>query len=714
MSEQTEILIIDDDRLHQAYLERILRPLCLSVLAVSSGEEALGLIPTRDLALVIMDVSMPGIDGFTTAERIRGFEASRQLPIIFVTGVSTDDSCIFRGYELGAVDYLIKPVEPQVLTRKVRVFVELHKKQRALEETTRKLERTIARLKRSREALTKSEERYRIIADYNYDLETWIGPDEQMLYVSLSCERITGYPPEKFMEDPHFMDQIIHKDDLTLWKQNMEYETIQDDQTFDFRIFRKDGRMRWLSQVNRKVFGYKGEPLGVRCSMSDITHRKQMEIQLRHQALHDPLTGLANRTFCLERVRQALERIKRRENYYFALVFIDLDRFKVINDSFGHSFGDKLLIEVGERLVRCVRGLDTVSRFGGDEFVILLEELVLPREAIRIVNRMREALHEPFYIDSQEMLITASFGIVLKPSEVKNADALLQNANIAMYRAKKVGRDRLKVFNTKMLEQAVQLMALETDLRRAIANREFFLVYQPIYTMSEGRLAGFEALVRWQHPERGLIGPGEFIPVAEETGFIVELGLWVLEEACRTLSGWLAFEGQNGLTMSVNISARQFSQSDLVDQVKRILTTTGVPSRAVKLEITETTIMENADSAVDKLNRLKALGVGLSVDDFGTGYSSISYLYRFPLDTLKIDLSFVKMIDVAPENREIVKGIINLAHSLKLNVVAEGVERPVHREILASLDCDYAQGFLFSRPIGECDVPALFGLPAGA
>lgn len=550
------------------------------------------------------------------------------------------------------------------------------------------------------EATRASEERYRTIADYNYDWESWIGPDRSLLYVSPSCERITGYPPALFLQDPAFIERLIHQDDLPLWKDYMGDETRVEGDAMDFRIFRRDGRMRWVSQVSRRVYDQQGKHLGLRASMRDITDRKFMEKQLEYESLHDPLTGLPNRVLCLDRIKRAMDRSKRRDNYFYAVVFMDLDRFKIINDSLGHSVGDWLLVETSERLLKGVRELDTVSRFGGDEFILLLEDLTMPREAIRIIRRIQRILAEPFVLQDHEIKVTASFGLVLSPTGYAKAEDLLQHANIAMHRVKETGRGHMKVFTSRMLEMAIQRMTLESEVRRAIAAGEFFLEFQPIVDLPTGRPVGFETLIRWNHPQRGLVPPGEFIPTAEETGLILDLGAWVLRQSCLTLARWTRELPQaRDLFVSVNISGRQFTAVDLVEQVRKILDETGIPARCLKLEITETSIMERAESSVEKLTRLRQLGVTLSVDDFGTGYSSLSYLQRFPLDVLKIDLSFVRGIDHSQENLEIVRAIINLAHNLGLKVVAEGMERDSQREALLALGCEFGQGYMFARPM---------------
>jgi diguanylate cyclase (GGDEF)-like protein/PAS domain S-box-containing protein len=698
--EKIDVLVVDDERINLKLMKGILADMGLNIVTASSGEETLQHAEEHDFAVVLLDVMMPGLDGFATAELLRGREKTCFVPIIFVTAISVEQHHVFQGYETGAVDYLIKPVEPEILKSKVRVFVDLHRQKKALEEATRRLKHTVEELSASKAALETSEQRYRTVADYNYDWETWIDPRGRFVYVSPSCERISGYPPEKFIANPRFIEGLIHKDDLTAWRQFMDAGRDDEDDSLDFRLFASDTRLRWINQVKRPVQDTDGTFLGFRCSLRDITDRKRMELELRHQALHDPLTGIANRTLCLDRIRQALVRAKRAQRSNFAVIFLDIDRFKVVNDSLGHPFGDKLLVEVARRLSGCVRAMDTVSRFGGDEYVIFLEDLDSNREAVRILKRIRDVMREPFLIDEHEIVTTVSLGIALGDAANTRPEDLIQASNIAMYQAKASGRNRFRVFNTSMREQAARQLTVENDLRRALARGEFALHYQPIVSLKDGGLVGFEALVRWNHPDRGLVSPGEFIPVAEETGLIVDLGHWVLDEACSVMSRWrkTVLNG-NPATLAVNISGRQFAKPDFVDRVKGVLARTKLDPSLLKLEITETAVMDDARSSAHQISRLKDLGLLLSIDDFGTGYSSMSYLQKFPLDMLKIDLSFVKKLDAAPENIEIVRAIIHLAHSLNLKVVAEGIERKEQQGILYSLQCEFGQGYLFSKPL---------------
>jgi len=483
----------------------------------------------------------------------------------------------------------------------------------------------------------------------------------------------------------------------------------------EVRMLRRDGTPIWASLSAQLIRDPEGRVRYIEGTLVDITLRKKMEDELRHQALHDPLTGLANRVLCTDRIWRALERGKRREQYQFCVLFVDLDRFKVINDCLGHRFGDRLLMEIARRLRECVRDLDTVSRFGGDEFIVLLEELESPRTAMRVVKRIRQSMRTPFACDGHEVRVSASIGIVLGPGAGQSPEDLIQRANVAMHRSKESGRDRFKVFTPGMLDRATLRLTLENDMERAMREGEFFLEYQPIVSMDgAARLYALEALVRWRHPDRGLLPPGEFIPVAEDSGQIAALGMWVLREACRTFALWRqTVPGGREVLLSVNVSGRQFAQADLVSRVLDVLDEAGLPPDRLKLEITEAAIMQNAEMAIDKLSALRARGVRISVDDFGTGYSSMSYLQRLPLDTLKIDLSFVRDMDESVENREIVRAIINLAHSLGLEVIAEGVERARHQQALEELRCEYFQGYYYSRPLDPAGVAGFVSGLAG-
>ncbi len=444
---------------------------------------------------------------------------------------------------------------------------------------------------------------------------------------------------------------------------------------------------------------------GISAIFFDITERKQLEEQLLFRALHDPLTGLANRTLCLDRIAQANERALRKDGVQFAIVFIDLDRFKMVNDSLGHEAGDLLLREVAQRLLACTRKIDTVCRYGGDEFILVLEELS-PAQVMQTIKRIRKSLLVSMGIGNQNFQIEASFGVAYAPVPDNQPEDLLRNANIALHSAKQRGRNLVVVYRPKMHKTAIQTLSLQSDMRRGLDAGEFFLVYQPLVCLATNRLSGFEALMRWEHPQRGMIRPVEFIPLAEKSGLIFELGQFAVARACKDMAALLrAQSGAEGLTVSVNISPRQFSRWGLAEQIEQALADNGLPPPALVLEITESSIMKYPEASANTLARLKEKGMGIAIDDFGTGYSSMSALQKLPLDRLKIDMSFVRRIMESDEDREIIRAIITLARSLRLKTVAEGIETSEQRQALKKMGCDLGQGYLFSRPMPLAEVP---------
>jgi diguanylate cyclase (GGDEF)-like protein len=444
------------------------------------------------------------------------------------------------------------------------------------------------------------------------------------------------------------------------------------------------------------LFDEDGRPRGAIGATLDITERKRAEEQVRTLAYHDGLTGLPNRLVFQDRLALAVAQAHRRGKG-LAVLFLDLDRFKVINDSLGHSVGDLLIREVAVRLRSCLRVGDTVARLGGDEFTLLLPDVEDAMDTVRVANKALEIIRMPFDIDGRELFVTASMGISLYPGDGHDPETLVKNADAAMYRAKEQGRDTYQLYTPALNATALERLALESSLRKALAQDELLLHYQPILDVATRRVHGLEALLRWRHPELGLVSPGEFIPLAELTGLILPMGPWVLRTACAQTRAWQ--ERQPGLRIAVNLSARQFQEPGLVSHVTAALEETGLEPRYLQLEITETNAMHHAQTAIQTLRELKALGVGLSIDDFGTGYSSLSYLKRFPIDTLKIDQSFIRDIGTDPDDAAIASAIIALAHTLKLSVVAEGVETPEQLSFLSRYGCDRTQGYLFSPPL---------------
>lgn len=548
--------------------------------------------------------------------------------------------------------------------------------------------------------------RFDVLAEHLTDWESWEAPDGTLQFITPACEHITGFGRDAFITNPRFLEGIIHPEDMHLWQRHrQQIEGASHKAEVEIRIRTAKGNERWLRCTSRRLHLADGTFAGIRFSGRDVTDRHMVLSQLQHQAWHDPLTGLPNRSLCIDRLGRALYRVTRTPGMLCAIAYIDIDRFKSVNDTLGNAAGDIVLREVARRLGTMTRSIDTVARVGGDEYVVLLEDITSEEEARLIIQRVSEAFAAPFILRSRELALSASMGMVV--AKGGGADEILRNAAIAMATAKERG-STIAAFHPSMLEPALDRMQLEIDLPRALDHQEFFLAYQPICNTHTRRVTGFEALVRWQHPERGIIPPDVFIPLAEGTGHIQRLGQWVLNEACISMARWQqehpAFEDA---IMHVNLSARQLSEPGLVEYVARTLRETGLPAHALKLEVTETMLMDNPEYAKLVLQRLRELGIGICIDDFGTGYSSLSYLQQFPIDTLKVDRSFVRRMTSQPGHHKIVQAVVALAHSLGLGVVAEGVEEEEQRIMLMGLACESAQGFLFSRPVPGEAVPPL-------
>lgn len=553
-----------------------------------------------------------------------------------------------------------------------------------------------------------SDRRLRLVTENALDIIMVLAGDGRIQYISPSVRRVLGYEPEERIGRAAF--ELIHVDDVL----DVEGAFIQmlgspgPGQPIEFRHAHRDGSWRMLEAVPNNLIS---DPAvgAIVITLRDVTDRRLAEEALRvsqerlaHEALHDALTGLPNRAYFMDRLDECIARAHRRKDDLFAVLFLDLDRFKVVNDSLGHLTGDLLLTAIARRLETCLRPGDSVARLGGDEFTILLDHLEQPDDAMRVADRVEQSLAEPFNLNGHEVYTGASVGIALSTSGYARAEDCLRDADTAMYRAKSKGRGRYEVFDRSMHQHAVSLLQLETDLRRAIGRGELFLQYQPIVCLQDECLAGFEALLRWKHPEKGIVMPETFIALAEETGLILPIGSWVIGEACRQVRHWRnTLPMSEDLSVSVNLSARQFEQPDLVERVADALQECGLDGSALKLEITETVLMANAEASNNVLSRLRKLGVQVQVDDFGTGYSSLSYLHRFKIDTLKIDRSFVGGLAGEGEPLEIVRSIITLGRNLGVAIVAEGVETIAQLDTLRDLGCEYVQGYLFAHPLNE-------------
>ena len=681
------LLVVDDDLKILDVVSQRLRQNGHRITATADGNQVLELIKTSDIDLILMDVQMPHCSGLEILRTIRRMYSPTELPVIMVTGRQQSKDVV-EALELGANDYVTKPIDFPVIVARIQ---------------------TQLIQKRMEQALHDSEERYALAARGAKDgLWDWNLRD-QRLYFSPQWAKMLGYDKDEIKDTLEEWLSRVHPADVDHVKRDialhLKGETAQYEN--EHRMLHKDGTYHWMLSRGLVFQDASGKAIRMAGSQTDITVGK----------VADALTGLPNRILFMDRLVRAIERSKRQENSLFAVLFLDLDRFKVINDSLGHLVGDQLLIAIARRLEGCLRTQDTVAHFagtftfarlGGDEFTILLEGLHHFSDATRVAERIQSELAQPFHLLGHELFTSVSIGITFSNLGYSHPEDLLRDADTAMYRAKARGKACYEMFDKAMRERAMARLQLETDLRKALDRQELRLHYQLIVSLETGRVAGFEALVRWQHPVAGLLMPSEFISVAEETGLIIPIGHWVLHEACTRMQAWQAnYLLDSSIRISVNLSGRQFAEPDLARKVEEILSETGLDPNRLKLEITESTIMENAEVVTSVIAKLKSLNIQLDLDDFGTGYSSLSYLYRFPVSTLKIDRSFVERIGQDGENSSIIAAMIDLAHNLGMDVIAEGVETKEQQNQLKALGCEYGQGFLFSQGLDDNNVMAL-------
>ena len=564
----------------------------------------------------------------------------------------------------------------------------------------------VKELKQKIKDLETREERYSLIAQSaNNGIWDW-DLCANKIFFDARWSELLGENDTELVENTNYWTDRIHPDDLELFRAEVEANMIGWTSQFrnEHRLLHRDGSYRWVLVRGLSARDKEDKAYRLAGSITDITDSKGAEQQLLHNAFHDVLTGLPNRALFMDRLKRSLNRAKHRNEYLFAALFLDLDRFKVINDSLGHQVGDELLVGIARRLEKCMRPGDMIARLGGDEFAVIIDNLKTADDATQAAERLHQEMSVPYLLSGREVYASASIGIALSHAQHETAEDFLRAADTAMYHAKNRGRGCVELFDTEMHARAVGQLQIETDLRRALQREEFRTFYQPIVSTETRQVRGFEALVRWQHPEHGLMAPIKFIQVAEDTGLIIPIDQWVLREACTQLRLWQQEFPMNPLlSVSVNLSGKQFAHPDLCDKIRRILDETGVIPLSIKLEITESSLVENPDAAAQILRQLKELGVRISLDDFGTGYSSLSYLHRFPIDVLKIDRSFINRMSVA-KNSEIVRTIITLAINLGMEVIAEGVETEEQVAQLAGMRCDYVQGYFFSQPISKDNI----------
>jgi diguanylate cyclase (GGDEF)-like protein/PAS domain S-box-containing protein len=572
----------------------------------------------------------------------------------------------------------------------------------ALVELNSALNEEVETHRRAAERLRLSEERYALAArGANDGLWDWNLASGAMYYSERWSEMV-GEIARPLAPNAEEWFSRVHLSDLPQLKVDIAAQAAGARSHFlsEHRLRHADGYFVWVLCRGIVVRDADGRAVRIAGSMTDITPRKDLEERLRREAQFDTLTALPNRGYATDLLRRAIARAKRSKDQQFAVLFLDCDRFKMVNDSLGHHAGDAMLRLMAGRLSACVRPGDVVARIGGDEFVVILEGVRDEEEAVSVAQRIQDSLTLPFFLDGRELFMSVSVGIAMNQPNVDRPEDYLRDADLAMYRAKTGGRARHEMFRPDMRSSAELKLSIESDLRHALERGELRVMYQPVWTLATGKIAGFEALVRWDHPTHGAMQPSDFIPIAEETGLILPLGAWVLRQAAERIAAWRAGpDGDSSLWMSVNVSAKQLTHPGLLEIVQHTIEQTQIPASCLKLEITESMIMADAVAAVGALEALKALGIHLLMDDFGTGHASLSYLHRLPISTIKIDRYFVGRIDSNSECLEIVRTILDLSRSLKMDVIAEGVENAAQSEVLQTLGCEYVQGYLMSPPL---------------
>jgi len=696
------VLIVDDDFTTRLLTREVLEQAGLTVHETGDGGSALELFDRIRPDLVLLDVMMPGTDGFTVCSQIRNHPAGRNTPVLMITGLDDVES-IRRAYEAGATDFITKPFNWLIMGYRVRYMLRANRIFQALGKSQASLDYA---------------QRIAHLGSWEWDLEN------DKVEWSDAVYSIFKVDPLGFDGTYQEFLNSVHPQDKDLVNSALE-RTLQSGQPYsiDHKILLSDGSERFVHTEARVVAERDGRPTRIAGTVQDITERKQTEEKIKNLAFYDSLTGLPNRVLFKENLEHALAYAKRRGRRVGTL-FLDLDRFKSINDTMGHGVGDKLLQELAARLRQCVRRNDcvgrvtcdetgySIARLGGDEFTVILDDLAQPLDAATVARRLNEEVARPFTLEGYQVTVTASIGISIFPDDGSDIVTLIKHADTAMYHAKELGKNNFQFYDRSMTDSAFQRLVLENALRRGLERGEFTLAYQPQLDLASGAISCVEALIRWHSPELGPVSPGVFIPLAEETGLIVRIDEWVLATACRQLRTWRD-AGLPRLRVAVNLSGQHFRHKSLQETVRRVVEETGVDPGDLELELTEGVLMGHGEETVATVDALKALGFTLAIDDFGTGYSSLSYLRRFRLDILKIDQSFVRDVPGNPDSAAIVTAIVAMAKSLKLEIVAEGVETVEQLHFLTELGCSKIQGFLFSHPVDACQIAHFLqhGLP---
>jgi len=677
MSARPTILIVDDSRIARDALEALLTGQDYELVFAESGREALQITGAMRPDLILLDVMMPDVDGFETCRLLRAEKSTAEIPVVLVTALD-DRSSRLQGFDAGADDYVVKPFDRAELLGRVRTILRLNRFRRLTEERER-FQRMVE------------------LAPYGLVLANSAGT---ITFANSAFATLVGVLRPVALEGRTLRDMLSHEvpGAADLWLSNVLANEPR--ARTEARLVRDDSVEIPVELVAGDFL--MGGERHVQLIVSDIRDRRRAEARLRQAALYDELTGLPNRTLLRDRVDQEIRRSLDDPDGHVAIAIVALDHFRLVNDELGPTIADRVLVAVGQRLVEAVGARATVARLGGDEFAVLLSAIRNEAEGAAIASRVHRAFSRPVELGDHEVRVTASVGLAVAEASATHPELLLRDANTALYHAKSNGRNRWVRFDDTLRDEAVGFVRTAMDLRAAVPDDQLFVAWQPIVQMSDGAVVGAEALVRWQHPERGVVSPGAFIPVAEETGMISPIGDRVLEVAIASLGRWLA-DGtvDDAFGISINISPHQFGTMGLVDRIKGLLEAHRVPPACVRLEITETVVIRNPERTLPIFAELKRLGIGLYLDDFGTGYSSMSYLTRLPLDVMKIDRSFVARAAEHAVEREVVRAIVGLTHALGLTPIAEGVETPEQLRLMTDLGCELAQGFHFARPLRE-------------
>jgi len=687
--DKINVLLVDDRHENLVALEALLSSNALNLVKCESGEAALKFLMKEECALILLDVQMPGIDGYETAKLIKSRERNKQTPIIFITAINQDPEHVFTGYSVGAIDYIFKPFDPDILKSKVDTFIEMYftgkklaDQAKLLNEKMKELEQANARLLRLATELQRAEALAKVIGDTSIDTMVVFDDDGAVITANPAVTGMFGYAPETLIGrsiDRLFAEPFVG----TLPVPDGERVRERDAIAADGRTFPAEVQVHRTSVGDRLIYA---------CTIRDITERKEQLKKLEYMALHDELTCLPNRAQLL----QTMETMRERS---YAFIVIDLNNFKAINDTLGHTYGDKLLKRLGDKVITYLREGDLVARLGGDEFAVVLPNRNAT-SAADFVKQLLRMIEEPVLVDGVSLAVGASMGIVVCPEHGRDPETLLMRADVAMYAAKREGTG-YAIYAPDGDRNDPYHLTLMADIRSAVVKGQFELFYQPKMSMSAGRLAGFETLIRWNHPEFGRVMPGDFIPIAESIGFIHSLTCWVLEEAVRQCKAWET-KGYD-ICVSVNLSVRSLQNAEFPSFVSSLLRSYALAGEKLCLEVTESFLMSDAERAIQVLHQIKRSGVMISIDDFGTGFSSMSYLNRLPVSEVKIDKSFVMNMEGERDDSVIVRSIIQLAHNLRKTVVAEGVEREQIWNMLEQWGCDEAQGYYIARPMCAAD-----------